>query len=223
MTQTTARIKKIGKHFEIMVDMEAALKFKKSGGVVDFLEIDTIYSDAKKGFEASSSDLKDAFKTEDVYEIASKIVKEGEILTTQEHRSAEQEARFKQAVDFLTKNTVDPKTGHPHTAERIKSALNESKVNIKNIAIENQIKEIIEVLSKILPIKLQIKRVKITVPAIHTGKAYGVISQYKEDEKWLDNGDLRVIVSVPAGLIMDFYDKLNSVTHGSALTEEIKD
>src|SRR3989344_7494337 len=98
MTQTTARIKKIGKHFEIMVDMEAALKFKKSGGVVDFMEIDTIYSDSKRGFKASSQDLKNAFGTEDVYEIASKIVKEGEILTTQEHRSSEQEAKFKQIV-----------------------------------------------------------------------------------------------------------------------------
>ena len=49
-----------------------------------------------------------------------------------------------------------------------------------------------------------------------------MINQYKKEEKWLDNGDLEVIVNVPAGLVMDFYDKLNSVTHGSALTEEIK-
>jgi hypothetical protein len=28
-------------------------------------------------------------------------------------------------------------------------------------------------------------------------------------------------VNVPAGAIIDFYDKLNGVTHGSALTEEI--
>ena len=57
---------------------------------------------------------------------------------------------------------------------------------------------------------------------MHTGKAYGVISQYKETENWKDTGDLEVVVSVPAGILMDFYDKLNSVTHGSALTEEMK-
>jgi len=60
------------------------------------------------------------------------------------------------------------------------------------------------------------------VPAIHTGKVYGVISQYKDQEKWLDDGSLEVVVEVPSGIIMDFYDKLNSVTHGSAITEDIK-
>ena len=50
MTQTTARITKAGKHFEIMVDMEAALAYKKGEGTaVDFLEIDKIFSDSKKG------------------------------------------------------------------------------------------------------------------------------------------------------------------------------
>ena len=48
-------------------------------------------------------------------------------------------------------------------------------------------------------------------------------TQYKEEENWLDNGDLQVIASVPSGIIIDFYDKLNSVTHGAALTEEIKE
>ncbi|MFH1607681.1 MAG: SBDS family ribosome assembly factor, partial [archaeon] len=92
-----------------------------------------------------------------------------------------------------------------------------------NAPIENQIKEIISEVGKIIPIKIETKKVKITVPAIHTGKVYGVINQYKENEKWLDNGDLEIVVSVPSGMIMDFYDKLNNVTHGSAITEEIRE
>ena len=47
---------------------------------------------------------------------------------------------------------------------------------------------------------------------------------YKEKENWLSNGDLEVIVSIFAGnQLFSFYDKLNSVTHGSAITEEIKE
>ena len=61
------------------------------------------------------------------------------------------------------------------------------------------------------------------IPAIHTGKAYGIINPYKESEDWLSDGSLQVTVAIPAGLVMEFYDKLNSVTHGSALTEEIKE
>jgi ribosome maturation protein SDO1 len=223
MTQTTARIKKGGKSFEIVVDLDKALKFKKEGGSVDFLEANNIFSDSKKGFAAPSKDLKEAFGTTDVNTIAGKIVKDGEVLLTQEHRGEEREGKIKQVVDFLATNSMDPQTGNPHTAERIKNALEQSNINIKNVPVENQIKEIVEVISKILPIKLETKKVKITIPAMHTGKAYGIVNQYKEEEKWLDNGDLQVTVSVPSGMIMGFYDKLNSVTHGSAVTEEIKD
>lgn len=223
MTQTLARIKQAGKNFEIMVDLDNALKFKKDGGSVsDFLQIDKVFSDSKRGQVASDSDLKNAFKTTEITSIAEKIVQRGEVLLTQEYRDEEKEKKFKQVIDFLVTNAIDSKTGNPHTAERIKSALEQAHVNVKNIPIENQITEIISDISKIIPIKIETKKVKIIVPAVHTGKAYGIISQYKENENWLNNGDLAVIINIPAGLIMNFYDKLNSVTHGSAVTEEIK-
>jgi ribosome maturation protein SDO1 len=156
-------------------------------------------------------------------EITKKIVKDGEVLTTQEYRDAEQEKRIKQVVDFLSKNTINPQTGNPHTPQRIESALKEAHINVKNIPIENQIKDIIAEISKILPVKIETKKIKITVPAIHTGKVYNIISQYKETENWMNDGSLEVFVNIPAGIIMDFYDKLNSATHGSAVTEEIKE
>ena len=222
MGNTLARIKQAGKNFEVIVDLDDALKFKK--GELNSIEAegDKIFTDSKKGQVASNSDLNKSFKTTDTNEIISKIVKNGEVQLTQEYRSAEQEKKFKQVVDFLSSNAVDPQSGNPHTPERIKSALEQAHINIKNTPIDSQIKEILESLSKILPIKIETKKVKITIPAIHTGKAYGVVSQYKENEKWLDDGSLEIIVSVPSGTIMDFYDKLNNVTHGSALTEEIK-
>lgn len=223
MPNTLARIKKAGKHFEIIVDLDDALKFKKGESSFIEAEGDRIFSDSRKGFKASEDDLKSAFGTTDINEVIKKIVKEGEVQTTQEHRDAEQEKKFKQVVDFLANNSINPQTGNPHSAERIKTALEEAHVNIKNVPIENQVNEIIEAVSKIIPIKIEKKKVKIKIPAMHTGKAYGVIAQYKESENWLNSGDLEVVVNVPSGIIMDFYDKLNSVTHGSALTEEVKD
>ena len=221
MTQTLARIKKAGKNFETMVDMEKALAFKKGGGSADFLEIDKIFSDSKKGEVAPTSDLKEAFQTENANEISEKIVKEGEILVNQEQRNEEQEKNLRQVVDFLATNSTNPQTGNPHTPERIKSAIMEAHVNIKNAPIENQIQEIVSELSKILPIKIETKKVKVNIPAIYTGKAYGVINPYKEEENWLNDGSLEVIMKIPSGIIMDFYDKLNSITHGNALTEDI--
>jgi len=223
MTNVTARIKKSGKHFEVLVDLDDAMKFRKGESSFIQAETEDIFRDLKKGDKAPEADLLEAFGTADFNEIVKKIVKEGEVQTTQDFRDAEHEKKIKQVVEFLAKNAVDPQTGNPITSERIKSALEQAHTNIKNSPIESQIKEIMDNLIKIIPIKIDTKKVKITIPAMHTGKAYGVISQYKESENWKDDGSLEVVVDVPAGMIMDFYDKLNSVTHGSALTVELTD
>jgi ribosome maturation protein SDO1 len=220
---TLARIKKAGKNFEVIVDLDDALKCKKGELSSIEPEGDKIFTDSKKGQVASPSDLKAGFGSDDVNQVALKIVKEGEVQSTQEHRDEAREQKLKQVVDFLASNSIDPQSGNPHTPERIKNVLEQAHVNIKDMPIDKQIPEIIESISKIIPIKIDTKKVKITIPAIHTGKAYGIVSQYKKDEKWLENGDLEIVVEVPAGIIMDFYDKLNSVTHGSALSEEIKE
>ena len=82
--------------------------------------------------------------------------------------------------------------------------------------------DVIHKLKSVIPIKIETKKIAITIPAIHTGKVYGLVKDYKDKENWLSNGDLRVIINIPVGLQMEFYDKLNAITHGSALTEEIK-
>lgn len=223
MTNVTARIKKVGKHFEILVNLDDAMKFRKGESNFIQAETDIVFRDLKKGDRAPTIDLEEAFGTTDVNEITKKIVKDGEILTTQDFRDAEHEKKIKQVVDFISKNAVDPKTLNPITPERIKSALEQAHVNVKNSPIESQINEILDDIRKIIPIKLDTRKVKIKIPAIHTGKAYGVVSHYKESENWLNDGSLEVVVSVPSGILIDFYEKLNGVTHGSALTEEIKE
>ena len=222
MAQTIARVKKSGKHFEILVDMDLALKYKKGeSSIVDFLEADRIFRDSKKGDLAPSAEIDEAFGTEDVYEVAGKIVKDGEIMIDKEHRDADREKKIKQVVDFLARNSVDPRSGNPHTPDRIRSALEQAHVNIKNKSVDSQINEIIDQIVSIIPIKIATKKIKITIPAIHTGRSYGVITDYKESENWLPDGSLEVVVNIPAGIVIDFYDKLNNVTHGSALAEEI--
>jgi ribosome maturation protein SDO1 len=223
MVDTTARIKKAGKNFEIIVDLDSALKFRKGLGSSAGAESDKIFTDLKKGLIASQIELKFAFGTNDSSAIINEIVKKGEILTTQDYRDEEREKKIKQVVDFLVKNSVDPRTGNPHTSERIKNALEQAHVNIKNIPVENQIKDILDEITKIIPISVKMKKIRVTIPAIHTGKAYGIFGSYKESEEWLANGSLQANLNIPSGMLMGFYDKLNSVTHGSALTEEIKD
>ncbi len=223
MTNTTARIKAKGKNFEIMVDVDKALKMKKGENVniQEILGINKIFTDSKKGLHASEDDLQDAFNTTEATKIAEKIIREGEIQLPQEYREKELEGKVKQVVDFLARNALDPNTGKPHTAERIKTAIQEAGIKIENKPVQDQLSKIIEKLRKVLPIKIESKKLKVVIPAVHTGKAYGLLNQYKEKEEWLENGDLEAIINLPVGLQSEFYDKLNSITHGSAITEEM--
>lgn len=220
---TIARVKKGSSHFEILVNMDDALKVKRGESDYLIVEGDSVFTDVKKGNRASSAELETSFGTTNVDIIGKEIVKNGEILVDQAHRGEEQEQKVKQVVNFLATNAIDAQSGQAITPERIKNALRDAHVNIKNIPIENQIQDILASIQKIMPIKLETRKIKVTVPAIQTGKAYGVLSMYKERENWLSDGSLEAIINVPAGVLMDFYDKLNSVTHGSALTEEMQE
>jgi rRNA metabolism SBDS family protein len=221
--QVIARLKREGKTFEILVDIDEALKVKEGKGSINLaLILNSIFYNIKSGEIASSSNLFKIFGTSDILQIGEKIIKSGEIEIPSEYIKKEREQKYKQAIDFLSKNAVDA-SGRPYTPDRILRALEESKVNIQNKPIDSQIQDIMIQLQKIIPIKLEIKKIRVTIPAQHTGRAYGTISSYKEKEDWLSNGDLQATLSIPAGLLMDFYDKLNSVTHGSAFAEEIKE
>ena len=57
MTQTTARIKQKGKHFEIKVDLDKALKYKKGdSSTIDFLETEEDAPTAKFTFSSKDRD-----------------------------------------------------------------------------------------------------------------------------------------------------------------------
>lgn len=225
MGDTVARLRVGSLIFETMVDLDNALKFKKGMPVSinDIIRDQTVYMDLKKGLKAGSGDLKKSFGTDNFEEVVAKIVKKGEVEVTQEHRDAETDRRRKQIVDFLIKNAVDSRTNRPFTPDMIENALNQSGVKIENKAFEGQINDILEKLRKILPIKIETKKLLIRIPAEHTGRVYGIIQEYKEKENWLNDGSLEVVLNLPIGLQSDFYDKLNSITHGSAITKEIKE
>lgn len=224
MANVTARIKLNGKNFEVLVDVDKALQLKKgiSVSIQNLLAIDKIYTDIKKGFVASDNDILQAFGSKDLNVVMDKIIKKGEILLPQEYRNKEREDKIKQVIDFLARNAIDPITKRPHTTERIKKALEESGVNIDNKPISEQISKIIEKLRPLLPLKIETKKLSLKIPAAYTGSVYGLLKDYKEKEDWQDDGSLACIINLPAGLQMEFYDKLNAITHGNTVVEELK-
>ncbi len=221
MATVEARIKVKGKQFEISVDLDEALKVKAgTGNVSSALNMPSIYTDLKKGFAASKAELNAAFDTEDVYKIAELIMKKGEIQKNQEFRDAEREKKVKQVIDLILRNSVD-QHGRPYTEERIRKAINEVHFNFDNRPAEAQMPELVIKLATVIPIKVETKKVKLIIPARFSAQVYGMLKDYKESEEWLGNGDLQVIMNIPSGMQIDFYDKLNSVTRGAVVSQEM--
>jgi ribosome maturation protein SDO1 len=222
MAIVTARIKVKGKHYEISVDLDEALKIRAGkGDIASALQTDKIFYDLKKGTSCSTADLVDAFGTTDVYAIATQIMTKGEVQKTQEFRDSERDAKVKRIVNMILRNASD-QNGRPYTEDRLNRAISEIHYNFDNKPDEQQMNDLIEKLKTVIPIKVELKKIKITIPAQYTGQAYNIVKAYKDSEDWLANGSLQVTISIPAGLQIEFYDKLNSITHGAAQTEELK-
>ncbi|MBR9683233.1 ribosome assembly factor SBDS [Candidatus Woesearchaeota archaeon] len=220
-----ARFKKANQTFEINVDPDLAIRFKK-GESIDLREVlkaEQIFSDAKKGEVASESDLNNAFHTTDTIKIAEIIIKEGEIQLTAEYREQKREQKKKQIVNLIHTNAIDPTTKLPHPVQRIELAFEEAKVRIDEYkSAEEQLETILEQLRPIIPISFEQANLTLQFPPTYAAKAYSLVQQNSKiiQETWNQDGSWTVKVELPAGLKPDFIDKLNSFTHGEIVIEE---
>jgi ribosome maturation protein SDO1 len=219
-----ARIKKEGKTFEILVDCDNALLFRK--GAIESLEnvlaTKQIYSDVKQGERASEADIKHVFKTENVEEVAKLIIKKGEIQLTTEHKNKLRDEKVKRIANFIHRNAINPTTGTPHPIARIEMVMSEAKVNIDPFAdTESQAQMVIEKMRPLLPLKIEVRKIEIVIPGQYTGNAYGVIKKSGKmlQEDWLSDGNLKILLEIPAGAQEELENKINSLTKGSASLE----
>jgi ribosome maturation protein SDO1 len=221
----TVRLSIEGDRFEILVKPDPALEYKM-GKRTDFSNIlvsDEIYSDANKGSRASSEKLSKHFKTKDISEIAKQILARGELSLTTDQRRRMVEEKRKQIVQFISRNYVDPKTHLPHPPVRIESALNEVRITVDPFKrIEDQVKQVIDALRKILPLKSEVSVLTITIPPQFATQSYSVLKTTGSfrNEQWLSDGSLRAIVEVNAGAKGKLVDRIGSVTKGTAQITE---
>jgi ribosome maturation protein SDO1 len=222
-----ARLKKGEDHFEILVDpyLAADLLDGKEIDVLKILVIDKIFKDSKKGTHASSESLQTVFGTNNVIEIATKIIKKGEIQLTTEQRSKMQKNKKNRIIETIAKNAMDPKTKAPHPRQRIELAMDQAGVHVDPFKpVSEQVKIIIEVLRPIIPISMEQVRISVKIPAEFIGRAYGEARNFGalEREEWQSDGSWVGIVRIAAGLQTDFYEKLNDLTKGNVSTKILK-
>lgn len=224
---TIVRFSVEGEKFEILVKPDPALEFKigKRKEISGVLISDEIYSDSNKGTRASTEKLMKAFKTTDANAIATIMLQKGELnLTTDQRRKMVSEKR-KQIVDFISKSYVDPRSHLPHPPLRIEQAMDDARVSIDPFRnTDEQIKEIIEQLRSIIPLKSENMLLEILVPAQFAAQSYSVLKSFGtlKKEEWQSNGALKVILDIPAAARANVMDRLGSVTKGTASIEVAK-
>ena len=224
---TVVRYSYEGEKFEILVKPDPALEYKlgKRKDISSILVSDEIYSDSSKGTRASTEKLLKAFKTDDTTLIAERILQKGDLnLTTDQRRKMTQEKR-KQLVDYISKTYVDPKSHLPHPPLRIEQAMEDGKVSIdpyKNV--DEQVKDIVEKLRSIIPLKSENLVLEIIVPAQYAAKSYSVLKSTGtlKKEEWQSNGSLKAILEIPAAARPNVIDRLGSITKGTASVEVTK-
>lgn len=222
-----ARIKKGGDVFEIPIDADLAIEFRKGRSVEirDVLKSEHVFSDAKKGLRASEHLMQQVFGASDPLKVAEIILKEGEIQLTAEHREKMREEKKKRIMDIIHRNGVDPRTDAPHPITRIENAFEQAKIRIDEMrSAEEQVDDVLKQLRPIMPIRFEIKEIQVHIPAIHAAKSYSAVKHFSKmlKEEWMNDGSLLAVVELPGGLEQEFYDKLNKATHGDAECKVIK-
>jgi len=222
-----ARLKTHGQNFEILVDCNNAIAIRENKNVdmKDVLAAMKIFTDAKKGLEASEGAMKQIFKTNDPEEVAKQIIKKGDMQLTSEYRSNLRENKRKQVINIIHRNGVDPRTHAPHPVNRIENALEEAKFHFDEFAsVQKQLQEALKKLKPIIPIKFEVKEIAVKISPEYAGKAYSIVKNYGTilREEWQNNGYWVGVVEMPGGMESEFYEKINEICHGEVEAKVLK-
>ena len=131
----------------------------------------------------------------------------------------------KQIITFIAKTFVDPRSHLPHPPVRIEQAISDARVSIDPFkSVEEQIKDIVEYLRSIIPLKSENLSLEISVPAQYVAKSYSVLKSTGDlkKEEWQKDGSLKAILEIPAAARPNVIDRLGSVTKGTAFVEVLK-
>ncbi|MCI4336899.1 MAG: ribosome assembly factor SBDS, partial [Thermoplasmata archaeon] len=169
--------------------------------------------------------LEKTFHTLNLADIARQIILKGEVQVTTDQRHQLQVAKHKQIVTTIARNAMNPQTGAPHPAARIEAAMLEAKIHVDPFRpADAQIQEILAKLRPLLPIRFDVVRVKIHLPAQHYPRVIGDLKGMGKlsDEQWLADGSWSAIIEIPGGVQTELSEKLNARTKGAAETTLVK-
>jgi ribosome maturation protein SDO1 len=161
----------------------------------------------------------------DVFKIAEKIIRQGELQLTTEQRRQMVEQRRTQIAAIIAKKGINPQTNTPHPPQRIINAMDQAGVNVDPFVDgELQVDRVVKEIKTIIPLKFQNVTLQVKVGAQFAGKVYSIFksSGTITSEQWLNDGSLQVTLTILAGVQDEFFQKLSGMTHGQYESKVIK-
>lgn len=216
-----------GQKFEVLVDPNKALDLKKGMKVEmsEILAFPGIYRDVRNTERVADADLQKIFGTSDVFKIAEKIIRQGELQLTTDQRRQMVEQRKVQIAAIISKKGINPQTNTPHPQQRIINAMDQAGVNVDPfVDAELQVDRVVKEIKTIIPLKFQNVTLQVKVGPQFAGKVYSIFksSGTITSEQWLNDGSLQVTLTILAGIQDEFFQKLSGMTHGQYESKVIK-
>ncbi len=222
-----ARFETFGETFEILLD-PAAMDLIKAGKEIDLMEylaVEDVFNNARKGTRPTEDIVKKAFGTTDIREVAQKIIAKGEVQITAEQRKEMLQVKKRQIITYIAANAINPQTKLPHPPTRIELALDEAKFHADPFKpVDKQVEEAMHLLRPLIPIRFERTKVAVRLRGDDYGKCYDDLIHFGvvEKEEWQADGSWIGVMSIPAGLITEMTNKLNSKTKGNAAVKTIQ-
>lgn len=222
----TARLESHGETFEILLDPKVMdlIKAGKDFDVTDYMAVEDVFKNAGKGTRPAEDKIKEVFGTDDISEIARRIMDKGEVQITAEQRKEMLEAKFNQVVTYIATNAINPQTKLPHPPTRIRLALEEVKFHVDPFkSLDREVEEAMKLLRPLLPIRFEKTRIAIKLRGEDYGRCYDDLIHFGivEREEWSPDGSWIGIMEIPAGLITELNQKLNNRTKGTAAVKTL--
>ncbi len=216
-----ARLESHGETFEILIDPDVAKEVRdgKEVELLDRMVIDEVFKDARKGTRPADEKIQEVFGTDDIVEIARRIILKGEVQLTIEQRREIMEGKRRRVIGEIAKNAINPQTNSPHPPTRIELALDEAKFHVDPFKpLDQQVKRAMDLLRPMMPIKFARNRIAVRMKGEDYGRCYDDLRALGEvvQDEWQEDGSWIGVVEIPAGVKDELFSRIKSKTKGEA-------
>lgn len=209
-----------GEKFQVLVDFDKLNEFKKNTenvSVYDVLADTKIFRDQKKGELASENHLNAVFEGKSEEDILKIILLKGDCQIPTAYLNKLRDEKKVQVVNYIVENAINGQTKGKFTPTMVSDEVDKLKFNFDyNKSFESQAEEVVELLKKVMPIRISRIIMEINVPGQHCGAFYGPFRKYGKitKEYFDDDGNLHLHIEIAETKIDEVVNYIKNNSNG---------